>query len=302
MIDVRNKLAVVTGASGGIGLEFCKTLAELGSDLLMISIEDEPLKQAAEIIRQTYGIKTYPLTLDLCADDAVDRIRSFIENFKLSPYILINNAGIFSFAPVASIPEKKIDMFIDLHVRAATKLSITFAREFAFSGEESYISPESHQSASKFQKSGRFLKSKKLASKNQPKKGYILNMSSMSCWMPMPGIAMYSATKAYIRVFSRALNYEMRDLGVSVMVACPGGIATDLFGLPGNLKRLALRIGAIDRPDRFAQKAVKRMLKGKQQYINGLTNRLAIFFIGILPTSIRMMVKHHLLDKGITKP
>ena len=294
MIHVRNRLAVVTGASGGIGLEFCKTLAELGANLLMVSNEDEPLKQAAEIIRQTYGVNTYPLTLDLCADDAADRIRAFIENFRLDPYILINNAGIFSFSPVASLPEHKIDTFIDLHVRAATKLSVTFAREFASRNENQLTGGNNTDGAKK--------KSSTMPVEKGVKKGYILNMSSMSCWMPMPGIAMYSATKAYIRVFSRALHYEMRDAGVSVMVACPGGIATDLFGLPPHLKRLALRLGAIDRPERFARKAIRRLLKGRQQYINGFTNRLAIVLIGILPTTLRMQVKRLLLDRGISKP
>lgn len=118
----------------------------------------------------------------------------------------------------------------------------------------------------------------------------------------MPGLAMYSSTKAYIRAFSRALHYEMRDYGVSVTVACPGGIATDLFGLPDNLKRLALRLGAIQRPEKFAKKAVKKMLRGKAQYINGMVNRLAVVFIGILPRFVRMQVKYKLLDRGIVKP
>ena len=77
----------------------------------------------------------------------------------------------------------------------------------------------------------------------------------------MPGIAMYSATKAYIRVFTRALHYEMRDCGVGVTVACPGGIATDLFGLPEPLKRLAVSIRVLDTPEAFARKAVGKMLK-----------------------------------------
>lgn len=113
---------------------------------------------------------------------------------------------------------------------------------------------------------------------------------------------MYAATKAYIRVFSRALHYETRDSGVTVTVACPGGIATDLFGLPENLKKLAVNIGAIDTPERFVKKALKRMLKGKKQYINGIVNRLAIVFIAVLPTSARMLVKRKMLDKNITRP
>lgn len=267
MKNLKGKLAVVTGASGGIGLEFCKALAELGASLLMVSIDDEPLRKAAALVADAYGVPTHPLTLDLCEPDAADRIFGYLDNAALEPYILINNAGIFSFAPVADIPERKVEAFIDLHVRAATMLSIRFAQYFRRRGD-----------------------------------GYLLNMSSMSCWMPMPGLAMYAATKAYIRVFSRSLHYEMRDYGVKVMVACPGGIATDLFGLPDNLKRLALRLGAIAPPDRFAHRALKRLLKGRKQYINGLTNRLAILFIGMLPTWARMQVKRRLLDKGISRP
>lgn len=129
MVDISHKLAVVTGASGGIGLEFCKALAEKGADLLMISIDDEPLKKASEIISLTYGVKTYPLTIDLCSDEATERILAFVDNFNLDPRILINNAGIFSFAPVCSIPDRKIEAFIDLHIRAATRLSVAFARQ-----------------------------------------------------------------------------------------------------------------------------------------------------------------------------
>lgn len=266
MKNLKGKLAVVTGASGGIGLEFCKTLAERGASLLMISIDDAPLHEAAAIIHEVYGVPAYPMTLNLCDPSATDRIWSYLGNLNLDPDILINNAGIFSFAPVTEISEKKVEAFVDLHVRAATMLSVRFARYF-----------------------------------KQRKSGYILNMSSMSCWMPMPGLAMYSATKAYLRAFTRSLHYEMRDYNVKVMVACPGGIATDLFGLPANLKQLALRLHAIEQPDAFARKAVTRLLKGKQQYINGFINRLAIFFVGIMPTSARMLVKHRLLDRNIQK-
>jgi short-subunit dehydrogenase len=113
----------------------------------------------------------------------------------------------------------------------------------------------------------------------------------------MPGIAMYASTKAYIRAFSRALNYELRDYGVSVTVACPGGIATDLFGLSEPLKRLALRLHAIATPEKFTRRAVDKMLARKQQYINGVINRIAIVAVGLTSTSVRMLVKHKLLDR-----
>lgn len=133
-------------------------------------------------------------------------------------------------------------------------------------------------------------------------RGYILNMSSMSCWMPMPGLALYASTKAFLRVFSRSLALELRDSGVKVMAAAPGGIATPLFGLPPKLMRLALGLGAVARPDKFAESAVRRLLKGRQQYVNGLLNRLAIVAVGCTPTGVRMQVKRRLLDRGIRKP
>lgn len=262
--NLSGKWAVVTGASGGIGLQFCNELAAMGCNLVMVAIENDMLEGEAIRISKQFGITAHPLTLDLTRNDAPAIVLGFITAKNIEPYILINNAGIFSFSPVEECTETKLNRYIDLHVRITTLLSRSIGAMMKRNG-----------------------------------RGHILNMSSMSCWTPMPGIAMYSATKAYIRVFSRALHYELKDYGVSVTVACPGGIATDLFGLPENLKQLALRIGAIQRPEKFARTAIRKMLAGRQQYINGLINRLSIFLIGITPTSVRMLIKHKMLDQGI---
>lgn len=254
-------LALVTGASSGIGLCFCRELARRGCNLVMVS-NQTCLEECAEEISEEFGVSTCPFFCDLTTDDSAARILDFLDSQNLEPDYLINNAGIFSFKEVTATDPDKVRCFIDLHIRAVTELSRAFAIRFSERG-----------------------------------RGRILNMSSMSCWMPMPGIALYSATKSYIRVFSRALHYELRDRGVTVTVACPGGIATDLFGLPENLKRLAINISVLTRPETFARKAVNKMLCGKKQYINGLLNRFSIFFVAIMPTNVRMLVKHRLLDR-----
>lgn len=261
-----DKWALVTGADGGIGLELCRALARRGCSLVMASITSDQLRAAAASLEREYGVKALPLTIDLTQKDAVSMIAGYLATRNIEIDFLICNAGIFSFKEVADTSDGKLECFVDLHVRATTLLCAHFARRMRTRGS-----------------------------------GRILNMSSMSCWMPMPGLAMYAATKAFIRVFSRSLRYELKDSGVSVTVATPGGIATDLFGLPENLKRLALRLHAIEAPDKFAEKAVKAMLKGKQQYINGFINRIAIVFVACMPTSVRMLVKHKMLDRGITK-
>lgn len=261
MEQCEGHLALVTGASSGIGLCFCRELARRGCHLIMVS-NQQCLGQCASDVAAEFGVSTYPFFCDLTADDCTVQILDFLDSQSLEPDYLINNAGIFSFKGVTETDPAKVRCFIDLHVRAVTELSRAFAIRFSERG-----------------------------------RGRILNMSSMSCWMPMPGIALYSATKSYIRVFSRALHYELRDRGVSVTVACPGGIATDLFGLPDNLKRLAVTLGVLAHPETFARKAVNRMLRGKKQYINGLLNRFSIFFVAIMPTNVRMLVKHRLLDR-----
>ena len=202
------------------------------------------------------------LALDLTDADSTERLLAWIDSLGVLPDLWINNAGIFDFKPVGELTEGRIDLYVDLHVRSLTQICRAIGRRMAERGS-----------------------------------GMILNMSSMSCWMPMPGIAMYSATKAYIRAFSRALRLELKDSGVSVTVACPGGIATDLFGLPKNLQRLAVRLGVLQTPQKFVRKAINKTIKHRKQYINGWLNRVSIVFVGALPDWVRIQVKRRLLDR-----
>jgi hypothetical protein len=266
-VNLKDRWSIITGGSSGIGLCFARELASRGSNIVLISVQEKELAEQRKLIADEFAVKVETLLLDLTDSAVVDKVNAFLDERAIEPYIFINNAGIFSFGEVVKTSERKVNTYVDLHVRAVTLLSRSVAARMAES----------------------------------PLKGYILNMSSMSCWAPMPGLALYSATKAYIRVFTRSLSYEMKDSGVKVMVCCPGGIATDLFGLPANLMKLALRLHAVTTPERFTAKAVNRLLRGRQQYINGFINRLSIFFVGVTPTPIRMMIKHKMLDKGITR-
>lgn len=257
------KWAVVTGASSGIGLEFAHQLAERRYSLLMVSNQSNELVAWAEKIHERYGVATIAHCIDLTAPDAAGSIKGVLQANGIVPEVLINNAGIFDFKKVEELGKRRIEVYIDLHVRAVTMLTTEIAMMMA----------------------------------QESNGGYILNMSSMSCWMPMPGIAMYSATKAYIRAFSRALRVEMKDYGVSVTVACPGGISTSLFGLPEKWKRFAVRIGVLVTPHTFVRRALRKMFRRKAQYINGGLNRMAIVAVAMLPERGRLMIKRIGLDR-----
>lgn len=257
------KWAVVTGASSGIGLEFAHQLAERGYSIMMVSNQGNELVEWAEKIHEQYGVTTIAHRLDLTEPAAVDSVTGVLRANGIIPEVLVNNAGIFDFKKVEELGRRRLNLYIDLHIRAVTLLSAEIAMMMA----------------------------------TEANGGYILNMSSMSCWMPMPGIAMYSATKAYIRTFSRALRVEMKDYGVSVTVACPGGIATSLFGLPEKWRRFAVRIGVLVTPHTFVRRALRKMFKRKAQYINGGLNRLSIVAASLLPEWARLIIKRIGLDR-----
>lgn len=256
-------VAIVTGGSSGIGAEFASQLASRGYNLLLVSNQAEALEQTRlQILSDRPTLQCLTLFKDLSQPDSAREIVEYSHSHSLEVEVLVNNAGIFTFKLMEELTEAQLNLYIDLHMRTVTHLSLLIASDMKRRGH-----------------------------------GYILNMSSMSCWMPMPGIGMYAATKAYIRIFSRSLHLEMKDYGVKVMAACPGGIATDLFGLPEHLQRLGVRLGALATTESFVKGALKRLLRGDKQYVNGIINKLSVVAVSLTPTWARLIIKHRMLDR-----
>ena len=170
--DLSAYTALVTGASSGIGLEYTRQLAARGANLVMVSIDREDLDREAKKIVDTSGVSVETICMDLAQPEAANKLYDHCRQKGIQIEILINNAGIFSFQEITRTDPKKIETMLQLHIGTVTRLSRLFAADMC-----------------------------------NRKHGYILNMSSLSCWTPYPGIALYTATKAYIRVFTRALGY-----------------------------------------------------------------------------------------------
>jgi len=257
MNELKN-YALVTGSSSGIGLATCCELAKRSYPLLMVSNEEEKLTVEAKNIENKYNVKAIPLYSDLSKTDAAQEVFDYCKSNNIIVEILVNNAGIFFFKDIVDTSPLLIEKIINLHNLTPVKLIQLF--------------------------------SQKIIADNR--KGYILNMASISSRMMMPGIVLYSSTKSFLRCFSRAMRNEVFNKGVSITTISPGAVATGLYNLPPRYLKLGIRLGIIFLPEKLARVAVKKMFKRKKEYIpGGFINHLFIFLVSILPEKLIRSIK-----------
>lgn len=243
------KTALVTGASSGIGYCIARQLADLGYNLIVVSENAARLAEAAGSIRcESPEVKVAEYQSDLARVEAAEELYAWVHAEGFEVDVLVNNAGMFSFRDILCTPVAKIRSMLLLHDMTTTVACRLFAEDMAARGG-----------------------------------GYILNMSSYSLWMPFPGLALYSASKAYVRAFSMAFAKEVRERGIKVTALCPAGVTTDLYGLSESLKRLGLRIGVLISPENCARRGLKALWRGRRSSVPGWWNRLGIPFCLYMP-------------------
>ena len=162
--------------------------------------------------------------------------------------ILINNAGMFSFCDMVNTPVERVKRTITLHDITYTVLCQLFGKDMAERGG-----------------------------------GYILNMSSFSVWMPFPGLALYSASKAYTKSFSVAFAKEMRYKNVWVTAVCPAGIATDLYGLTKKWQGIGLKLHALSSPAFCARRGLRSLWRKRMCIVPDWWCKAFIPICGALP-------------------
>lgn len=250
-------LALVTGASSGIGLQYATALArDYKTDLLLVSNQEQEQIDVAKQLAETYGVKTTPLYMDLSRQDAAEQLHQYCIDHQLQVDILINNAGVFFFNPLTDTSMKRFELMLMLHVVTVAKLTRLFAEDMV----KRELTPAEQQ--------------ERVLGKPR-RKGYILNMSSMSAWMAYPGIQTYNSTKAFIYNFSKSIWYELYPQGVNVTVMTPGAVDTALFGLAPNLRKLAVNLTVSIPPEKLVKRALKRMFQGKKADMPGVLNHLS---------------------------
>lgn len=242
-------LALITGGSSGMGLEYARQLAGRGCDLIVVSNRDVELKAASAQLREQYSVTVTPHFQDLAEADAADKLYAWcVGEAGVLPDIVINNAGMFFFKELDENDLDRVEAMMNLHMTTVTRTCLLFGEAMKKRGS-----------------------------------GYLLIMSSMAARIPAPGITVYSATKAYLKSFGRSLSYELKPYGVGVTTVCPAAIATPLYRLSEKWLRLGVRIGLIRTPRWLVARALRALFRRRRVICPGFMNVYLPPMIALLP-------------------
>jgi len=246
-------VALITGASAGIGAALADVFADNGHELVLVARRAPQLKVLADAIEARGRPRPHVIALDLAVTDAAERIDDELRDCGLAPQYVVNNAGFGLLGPAATLDRQRQLAMIDLNVRVLTDLSLRFVESLA------------------------------------RHKGGILNVASVASFMPGPGMAVYHATKAYVLSLSEALHRELAPRGVRVTALCPGPVQTEFMtsaGIPDDYFPRFLARSA----ERVARDGYDGLMRGKRVVVPGSANKVAVLLPRLLPRGVMVRI------------
>lgn len=187
-----DSVALITGASSGLGAEFARQLAPYAKTLILVARRRERLEALRDELARP-GLTIQLHTVNLADAEATTSFLQELANGNQRVTLLINNAGLGDHGLFESSDWARVELMLNVNVVALTRLTRA-------------LLPELIQA-----------------------RGAVLNVSSVASLLPLPKLAVYAATKAYVTSFSEALRAELRDTGVSVTAVCPGPVTTEFY-------------------------------------------------------------------------
>lgn len=250
MAEAEKIYALITGASKGIGKSIAIAMARRGFNLLIVARSENELRLLEVEIIKTYAVNVETIVCDLSLADAPEKLVDIILSKGYRLNALVNNAGYGLWGNFATLKLSEQMEMCRLNMDAVTKLC--------------------------------HLLLPTLQNENQ---SYILNVSSTAAYQAVPTLAIYSATKAFVLAFTRALRFELKNTAVSVSCLSPGPVDTGFAHRAGMdaFSKMAEKFNMM--PDAVAEIAVKGMLRKKSEIIPGFTNLISVYANRVLPKS-----------------
>jgi uncharacterized protein len=270
---MKGKTVLITGSGGGIGLEMAKFFHNAGFNLLLVSLlQDELDSVKEEFLKLSSAQKIYILQKDLSDIDSAKYIFDYCETNKIRVDILINNAGFGLYGEHSDLSLEKLNNMLMLNIITLTELCHYFGNKFKETGD-----------------------------------GKILNTSSTASFQPLPYLASYAASKAYVTSFTMALARELRPNNIKVSMLCPGTTKTAFLKTAGIEKSSdKTSLGNIAHlfqgdPKDVAKTGFKGLLKNKLRIIPGVTNKFQFLFVSIIPSRVITSFVHMVFKRGYKK-
>ena len=245
-MTARDPVAIITGASSGIGLELARIFARDGHRLVIVARSADKLEALADEIEKSGQPRPLVLAIDLERPDAGDRIDAALAQNNLEPQYVVNNAGFGLVGAAAPQPRSEQLAMIDLNIRTLTDLSLRWADSL-----------ERHR-------------------------GGLLNVASVAGFVPGPQAAVYYASKAFVLSFTQALYQEWKARGIKVTALCPGPVPTG-FQVRAGVPNRGLPGPAVVAADRVAEEGYRGLMAGHMLVVPGLVNKIIVFMSRILP-------------------
>lgn len=253
------RLALVTGASSGLGVDFARRLAELGCHLVLVARREERLRAVQQEICARYGIEVAVLPLDLTGPEAPQQLYDQLQHWNKKVDVLVNNAGFGIHGDFIDIPWEEEEQLLELNIISLAHLTKLFVKDMV---------------AQDF--------------------GYILQVASIGAFQGVPTYASYAAAKGFILLFGEALNYELRRSQVSCTVLCPGITATEFMKVAGQRPTLYHRLVTMPSQE-VARIGLDGMLRRKATVVPGWFNRLTVWGSRLVPRRLAIAVSYRLM-------
>ncbi len=250
MADEKDRYALITGASGGIGYELAKLFAKDGKNLIIVSRNKDKLDQVKTEVENKYGTRVKVLPKDLSDPKAPLEIYSELDKEDIGVDILVNNAGFGVFGLFSETDLQEEFEMIQLHISTLTHMTKLFLKKML-----------------------------------ENKSGRILNVASCIGFLPTPLFSVYAASKAYTLHFSEALANELQGTGVSVTCLCPPPTETS-FHKTGNVENSKTAKGIMLDVATVAEAGYIALKKGKVMVTLGLKGRALAILVRIAPRNL----------------